>query len=356
MTESPLAIIEDTGVPSGAESAHKVLVLVHGLAFQGTVFRPLLPYAQTHNARVIVVNRREYPGSQPFTQDERNTLLNAQGDGTSAAKDAQNFSAARADELLSLLEGIVEKGDVPRQSIILVGWSLAAVFMTSLLARPPTEAGRIDVGQYMRRVVLYDTGYQILGFPNPAPSLYNPFADPSTAPEEKGAAFFHYITGYYAHAIPHTPGIQVKDIIDGLHDRNPKKNTTFTPEELATVLYPPPSDVAAGGADILAFLAAEKHGVLAGAREGALRGERWPHVELRAIWGDASFWEGCVAGIEFGRLVHENAHAPADGGIGRPATVVRWNGSNHFAHWDHPERVLLGLLEDGVDDWAVVPS
>ncbi|KZV62277.1 hypothetical protein PENSPDRAFT_692647 [Peniophora sp. CONT] len=355
MVNTPLAIVKDTGVPSGTQSTHKVLVLFHGLAFQSNVFTHLLPFAQAHNARIILVNRREYPGSEPLSQEERDVLNTAQGDGALAANAAKRLFAARADEILSLLEDIVEKGDVPRRSIILVGWSLAAFYMTSILARPPTTVGRVDLGQYMRRVICYDTSHALLGFPQPAPNMFNPFADPSIAPQDIGAAFMSYITGYYSHTIPHTPGLRASNIVDGLEQRIPKKNTSFTPEELSSVVFGPPADVPTGGADILHFLAAQKHELFAMTLGAALRGERWPHVELREVWGDASFWEGCVAGVEFGRLVHENKQAPK-GEIGRPANAVRWIGTNHFAHWDYPERTLLGLLEDGVEDWTVVSS
>ena len=174
-----------------------------------------------------------------------------------------------------------------------------------------------------------DSGYAIFGFPSPADNLFNPFRDSSIAPEDKQAAFMKFVTGYYPHSIPHSPGIDAKSVVDGLEQRNPKMNTTFTPEELASVVFSPPADVLTGGVDLLSFLAAVKHGVLSANLETALRGERWPHVELRAVWGDASFFEACVAGIEFGRLLHEDKGLP-QGKIGRPASVVRWVGANHF--------------------------
>lgn len=63
------------------------------------------------------------------------------------------------------------------------------------------------------------------------------------------------------------------------------------------------------------------------------------------------------------------------GKTGRPVTTARWNGANHFVRvgpyskrstymfdtinngrTDHPERVLLGLLEDDVEDWTASSS
>ncbi|KZV62276.1 hypothetical protein PENSPDRAFT_254588 [Peniophora sp. CONT] len=353
MAVNPLAIIEDTGVPAGAERTHKTLVLIHGLAFQSTVFTRMLPYARTHSARIILVNRRGYPGAEPFTRDERDVLSKAQGGDALAAGAAKDWWTVRAEEVLSLLESIVEKGDVPPRSIILAGWSYAGLWMTALLSLPPQHTtGRVDVGQYVRRVICYDSSYRRLGLPEPAIPMFSPFTDISIAPEDKRAAFIHWITGYYSHAIPHAPAIHASSIVSGLEQRHPNTNTPLNTDELNFVMFNPPADVPTGGADILASSAAGKHGLPHMYLEGALRGECWPHVELRAVWGDASFWEACVGGVGFGRLVQEDKETLM-GKISRPASAVRWIGANHFAHWDYPERTLLGLLEDGEGDWTV---
>ena len=61
-----------------------------------------------------------------------------------------------------------------------------------------------------------DSGYAIFGFPSPADNLFNPFRDSSIAPEDKQAAFMKFVTGYYPHSIPHSPGIDAKSVVDGL--------------------------------------------------------------------------------------------------------------------------------------------
>ena len=159
--------------------------------------------------------------------------------------------------------------------------------------------------------------------------MYSPFTDPSVAPQDKGTEFVRWITGYFSHTIPHTPGIRASDIVNDLEQRKTTARTPFTPDELDFVMFNPPADVPTGGEDILSSAASIKHGLPALYLETALRGARWPHVELRHIWGDASFWEACVAGVEFGRLVHEDKKA-AERKIGRPASAVRWIAANHF--------------------------
>ena len=123
------------------------------------IFTRILPLAKAQNTRVILLNRREYPGSKPYSPSERDILLKAQGDGALAADAARSFWASRADEVTSTLEYIVEQGGVPQQSIILVGWSMAGMYMTSLLARPPANTGRVDLSQYIRRIICLGKSY-----------------------------------------------------------------------------------------------------------------------------------------------------------------------------------------------------
>ncbi|VDB90503.1 unnamed protein product [Peniophora sp. CBMAI 1063] len=352
MNAHPLAIIEDTGVPAGGADSHKVLILIHGWGFQSSVFTRMAPFAQSYNARLILVNRREYPGTDPFTKDERDLLLEAQQTDEVGAAAAKDVWTARGEEVLTLLESIVQQGGVPERSIILAGWSYAGLWMTSLLSLPPAVANRHDVGRYIRRIICYDTSYRRLGFPDPAPSMFSPFTDKSIAPEDIRDAFIHWITGYYSHTIPRTPGVHARSIVDGLEQRNVKKRTLFTDDELRTVVVDAPADVPSGGPDVLASVAAGKHGIPAMNLDAALHSKHCSHVELRQVWGDASFWEACVGGVEVARLVHEDGKLPK-GKLGRPVSSVRWIGANHFAHWNYPERTLQGLLEDDVEDWVI---
>ncbi|KAI0713888.1 hypothetical protein C8Q76DRAFT_732741 [Earliella scabrosa] len=62
MSTSPLGTILDSGAPTGSTD-YTTLVLVHGLMWHGANFEKLLPYAKQNNARIIAVNRRDYPGS-----------------------------------------------------------------------------------------------------------------------------------------------------------------------------------------------------------------------------------------------------------------------------------------------------
>lgn len=114
----------------------------------------------------MLVNRRDYPGSAPFTEAEL-TLLPSQpldADNLAAAKEKlQAFMKAQARELYDFLEILVEGGDVPAADrknntggIVVAGWSMGAAWMTALLAHAPSfYMGGLNLAHYMQRVVFF---------------------------------------------------------------------------------------------------------------------------------------------------------------------------------------------------------
>lgn len=132
------------------------------------IFAKLLPLAPAYNVRVILVNRRDYPGSAPFTEAER-ALLPSQpigptedADALAAAKEnVQEFMQAQARELYDFLEILVESGDVPAADrknntggMVVAGWSMGAAWMTALLAHAPSFPTReVNLAHYLQRAV-----------------------------------------------------------------------------------------------------------------------------------------------------------------------------------------------------------
>lgn len=128
------------------------------------IFAKLLPLAPAYNTRVMLVNRRDYPGSTPFTEAER-ALLPSQpldaDDLPSARDNLQAFMKAQARELYDFLEILVEGGDVPAADrknntggVVVAGWSMGAAWMTALLAHAPSfYTGGLNLAHYIQRVV-----------------------------------------------------------------------------------------------------------------------------------------------------------------------------------------------------------
>ena len=129
----------------------------------------LLPFAQAHNVRIVLVNRRDYLGSTPYSEDELSALKAAHsalpGNPDVARAALLGFMRDRAREVYDLLVKFVADNDVPPASpadntggIIVSGWSFGSGLMIALLAYvaefPITE---VELGKYVRRVIFYGT-------------------------------------------------------------------------------------------------------------------------------------------------------------------------------------------------------
>ena len=132
-------------------------------------FRKMLPIAESRNARLFLANRRDYPGSTPYTFEERLALFSAavegKTDADSARKKVVGWMRERAREVYDLLVHLVTAHRIPlaqpeanKGGIIVVGWSFGTTLMTALLANMasfPVE--NVDLRKYLRRVVFLGT-------------------------------------------------------------------------------------------------------------------------------------------------------------------------------------------------------
>lgn len=117
----------------------------------------MLPLAESHNSRIVLVNRRDYPGAIPYSDEEMHLLSSTMLDTPEAAANIKLFAEARAREVYDFLVHLVKTENIPVDGgIVLAGWSLGAVWMTAFLAYASTfPVGDIDLRRYIRRVVLY---------------------------------------------------------------------------------------------------------------------------------------------------------------------------------------------------------
>ena len=132
-------------------------------------FVKLLPLAHAHNTRIILINRRDYPGTTPYTDEERAALLSCRdvpADDSQAADRREKlleFLQHRAWEILEFLIHLVKNDHIPPAEndknaggIIVVGWSFGVVWMLALLAYVSSfPEGEIDLSRYVRRVVAH---------------------------------------------------------------------------------------------------------------------------------------------------------------------------------------------------------
>ena len=132
----------------------------HSLAATG-VFRKLIPFAAKHDTRLVLINRRDFPGSDPYSEDDRRRIAAVQAapDGLAII---QSFMDDRARELHDFLVAFVKQEAIPRPTadgrggIVLTSWSWGGTWLTAFvsnLRRFP--ASDVDLHAYIRRFVLY---------------------------------------------------------------------------------------------------------------------------------------------------------------------------------------------------------
>ncbi|KAI0091390.1 hypothetical protein BDY19DRAFT_983760 [Irpex rosettiformis] len=314
-----LFAIHDTGKPPGVEH-YTTLFIVHGFAWHGAVFARMIPFANTHKTRLVLVNRRDYPGAVPYTASERAALHASQNPDTTPAgalTTLLSYAQTRALEFHDFLRSFAIEEELSEKTVI--------------LAYPP---------------------YHALGYP-PPPTFYNPLTDPSHPPGTGIQLFPAWVSGYYTHGdSPHE-----------LEHRTPLQDPpptilTMTHEEIEGAVFPGPGEV--GGSDEVFLHSGVRCGlweVLRGRalfvgmndddeeKEDNVKG--WNDIELRYVWCDRSVWELPWATWA---LQAELAEAEKAGREVRKVRLVRLRGANHFVHWDEPERALKALLADSSEE------
>ncbi|TBU49451.1 hypothetical protein BD309DRAFT_851425 [Dichomitus squalens] len=368
MTEEALrlGILKDSGAPQGSTD-YTTIVLLHGYGWHGGTFARLIPIAGRYNARVVLVNRQDYPGAKPFTLEERAELLKAaielKTNPLSARDRLDALMKGQAREVYNLLIHLVAYYDIPPArpeantgGIIIGGWSFGATWMAALLANVASfPVHGIELGRYVRRVIFFDAPDVALGFPT-LPDLYFPLADRTIPAEKRAQLFAEWVTAYFHQG----------DVPEQYESRRylaspPPTFTVMTEEERQSTQHHTPGD-SRGGSDHLLMGSGYESGLFASLRKNALRlpppnaflvGDAWKDVEVRNLWCDHSFWLALWNEVNLRREIEEERRA----GISlRPVTFVRVRGANHFVHWDEPERAMCAILElvpaDGNDTKA----
>ncbi|KAI0258414.1 alpha/beta-hydrolase [Gloeopeniophorella convolvens] len=333
--------IHDTGVPVGSNHDYKTLIIIHGSVWHAGAFGKFVPLAEKNNTRLVLIDRRDYPGSTPLTDKER-AMLTAAAEAEPAPEATENikeYMKERTKEIFDCLYDFVKEEDIPDKSLILVGASLGAAWLISLLANGRSLFGTDEtLLRRVRRLVVYNPSYHALGYAAPA-SSYSPRDDPSLTQGEADMRFQEWVSGYYSHGdSPFKPEF-----------RNPLADSLPTianvsPDEISAAMHAPPASV--GGSDALLVKAGIKHGLFAALRDVALYPKACT-IELRFMWGDHAVWE-VPFGIASVREELAEAHKAATRRI-RNITYMRLEGANACTHWDDPERALKALLTDAPD-------
>ena len=146
---------------------HGTLVRIHSNNYFGAngimtllsagVFSRLLPLAKQFNVRIVLINRRGYPGSIPFEEVELRQLSSIKSNASNALFILEDHMKERAKELHDFLADFVHSEKISvAGGLVVAGWSFGSAWITGLIAHSPEISDRnIRLTPYIRRLVLY---------------------------------------------------------------------------------------------------------------------------------------------------------------------------------------------------------
>lgn len=325
----------DSGAP--ANTPYTTIFAIHGMNFTNLVFERLLEIAPSRGVRVVAINRRPFPGSTPFTQDEVNVTIT----GGDEERDAQ--MEARGHEIGTFIATFIQRFSLPPPSddkktggVCLLGWSVGALFQLAAIATADTlpEAARSVLSSHIRSLILYEPGPIALGLPMPAQN-WNPLVD-TTVPEAlRLEAFGQWVTSYFDHANVVTQDLDSLSWVVPSLSRPP---TIFgIPAGKRSAMYRLGEDAATD----LPFLFFFANQILKSYRKACYDPKisaLFPQMKRSFLCGDktAAFGVNGMWAMKDDQAVHG------------PKTEIVYKmirGTNHFGHWDDPEQLMDAFLE-----------
>lgn len=114
-------------------------------------FQRLNPLAQPNSLRIISVNRREYPGSSPYSAQELTAFI----EGTDAER--ASLLEQQGRDLAMFLDALLSELSIPQTGgIALIGWSMGTLFVLALIAsiETLTTATQKRLSSFVHTVVM----------------------------------------------------------------------------------------------------------------------------------------------------------------------------------------------------------
>ncbi|KAL5513086.1 hypothetical protein ACEPAH_3484 [Sanghuangporus vaninii] len=320
---------EDTGPPPNGPVPYTALFIIHGTAFHGQIFKRLLPLAANHNLRLVVVNRRDYPGSSPYTEEELDVIRKDNETGN------DGFGRGQAAELAQFIRTFIEKEHIPKPAlkyrdggIVLLSWSSGNGYTLPLLAYADSipESTREVIEPYLRLHIIFDAPRWILGVP-PLEQQANPLKLTSLSEDECIRIFANSVTAYYKHKnliSRNLHDLQFEIPVDG-------RKSMSLEEVRQTTCH---SAIAHSEAPIQTANTAIYANRLRHALFDDTTAKYWLRCRVDVVWCEHSPWESIDVMWNL-QLMREKADR--EGITGRPMRFVMMPGANHFPHWDQPD-------------------
>ncbi|KDR73326.1 hypothetical protein GALMADRAFT_142438 [Galerina marginata CBS 339.88] len=319
----------DSGAPD--QQTYTTVVALADSILHAAIFKKVGAVAPGKGIRFIALNRRNYPGSSPFTPEELDVVLK----GTEEEKDA--WMKDRGHEVGKFISQIIQEKNLPPISpdgkaggIVLLGWSLGVGETNAAIAHADTLASSIRdrLKSYIRAYVLQECAPIILGLPMPEKN-WAPFVVEGIPADKRLPFFVQWLTSYFDH------GDLSKRDLDSLEYVVPstsKPGSIYSmskadQEEIICV----GQETAIEGAYMVGFgtqFNANYRKALFNPATRAL----FPHMKITYLVGDKS---GSYAIASLWVLEDDSEKAGKNSINFKVAP-----GCNHFVQWDDPEQAV----------------
>ncbi|KAL1748054.1 hypothetical protein HDZ31DRAFT_80041 [Schizophyllum fasciatum] len=335
----------DSGPPE-SPSNYSTLFFIHGYAFYSTgdlllsldgrrspafsrtgICKRLLPVASKQGVRLICINRRAYPDSTPFTEDEKRIFRS----GTD--EERKSLLRGEGESLALLIDALISALDLPMHVSVLA-WSMGNVYLLALLASIKRLPGEIAqrLKAHVMSFILWDPPDEALGYDRPR--IYTPFTDENVPLDQRGLAFVRWLGKYWTH----DHGSRNPKLLNAhAPDADPPPTTEgMPPDELVHLT----DFAAAATCDTWVVHPSLMH-LIADLREEALCApalmRAWQEPEIHYLWTEHGPWMMFWAKWQ---LENDLARRKQD----MPRIQFRMmEGCNHFSQWDAPELTLTAF-------------
>ncbi|EEB93610.1 hypothetical protein MPER_07705, partial [Moniliophthora perniciosa FA553] len=228
LSDSIEIFFTDSGAPPNSTDYTTLLVL-HGSAFNGHGFEKLHDYAHELNLRVLIWNRRDYPGSTKYTDEELEELNQGK----------KIFIDRLGAQVADFLKQFIEKEKIPKATpdrkaggIAVMGWSMGTATAMSLFSDPSIISSELynHLKEYVKDLILDDSPHLCFGYEVPeGEKTYDPWTDPNCkTPEELYQNFGFWVSSFYDHPNPLSGKLSDMDIRTRTDEVTATK---WTPEE-----------------------------------------------------------------------------------------------------------------------------
>ncbi|KAJ3928041.1 MAG: Alpha/Beta hydrolase protein [Lentinula lateritia] len=312
------------------QGSYITLVVVHGNTYHAGTFLSLFPAASKFQFRVILVQRRLYPGSTSYTEDETSIILEGTDEERKKVLDLDG-------ELLSqFVVNMVNEHNLDKVAVI--GWSAGTCYLNAIIdsIRRLDQKSQEQLQKHVHALIHWDPPASVMGLDDPPTGGWLPLYDLTLSPEQRGEEFGKWLSYHYPH-----PDLDKRDPNNLIYKLEaPIKTPSFSNISISQLLSMvdfsanPRGDSAVGGPFYRPILFDRQRRALFDVQVRKL----WKNAKFCCIYGDHSPWNVQWTVWCFEKQIKEEGNKDID------IHFRAMKGANHFVMSDDPE-LILGTVQ-----------